>query len=162
MFKSINFTQVRCTKCGEKTKIHPGKEFKGLNCTCKTEKSKQFSEIVEYKNKEGKVVELLGQFKNKDLEVKYVDGSQSYRIPKATFEDEFFLALPDDESTDESTDESEPKPLTKESLKGKTKEQVRAEFKDAELRALGKELKIKAYHNVRINKLIIQLVDKCK
>ena len=74
-FMSMNYTRVVCNKCGSETTIEPGRSFKELNCTCNTEVADQLKEIKEYIKEDGTVVEVIGEFKNGDLEIKYPSGS---------------------------------------------------------------------------------------
>jgi hypothetical protein len=53
-----------------------------------TEVSKPLQLIETFINRRG-TVELLGVFKNGDVEVKYTDGTLCYRIPKDTFVKKF-------------------------------------------------------------------------
>lgn len=85
-FVSINYTRLVCQDCQEVTVIEPNRAFTKLNCSCSTEKSKQYSNIELFITLDGAEVELLGEFSNGDKEVKAINGTLSYRIPKSTFE----------------------------------------------------------------------------
>lgn len=87
-FSSINYTRIVCKKCGEVTTIEPGRVFRHLNCKCNTEISTPFQEITIW-TKGDDEIELIGEFANGDYEIKYVDGSLSYRIPIGAFYAEY-------------------------------------------------------------------------
>ena len=88
MFKSENFTRIVCDTCKAETIVMPGMAFNGLNCKCNTEISIPFTKIEEYTNGDKKV-ELLGTFSNGDVEIKYTDGTLSYRLGEASFKKQF-------------------------------------------------------------------------
>lgn len=148
-FVSMNFTVIECKECGEKTTIEPGREFKQLNCKCNTEVSKQLKEIKVATNRnDGAEVEVIGEFKNGDLEIKRVDSNLSYRITLADFDTHFTYA--DNDS------------LTLESLVDKSAEEIKAAYTVAELRTLARDLKIRGASQMNEDNLVNSLLEKCK
>lgn len=146
-FVSMNFTVIECKECGEKTTIEPGREFKQLNCKCNTELSKQLKEIKVATNKgDGTEVEVIGEFKNGDLEIKRVDSNLSYRISSADFDTHFTL------------NDS----LTLESLVDKSAEEIKATYTVDELRTLARDLKIRGASQMNEDNLLNSLLEKCK
>jgi hypothetical protein len=146
-FISINYTRVVCQACGVDTIIEPGREFKELNCKCNTEVSKQFSKIEVYTDGNS-LLELLGEFKNGDVEVKHEDGTLSYRMPKKTFET--FTLKGNENATPTPND-------TKESTL-----QLKAQYTVEELKEMAKEKGIKGYGNMREGTLIEKLFPKAE
>ena len=148
-FVSMNFTVIECKECGEKTTIEPGREFKQLNCKCNTEVSKQLKEIKVATNKgDGTEVEVIGEFKNGDLEIKRVDSNLSYRITLDDFDTHFTYG--DNDS------------LTLESLVDKSAEEIKATYTADELRTLARELKIRGASQMNEDNLVNSLLEKCK
>ena len=148
-FVSMNFTVIECKECGEKTTIEPGREFKQLNCKCNTEASKQLKEIKVATNKgDGTEVEVIGEFKNGDLEIKRVDSNLSYRITLADFDTHFTYA--DNDS------------LTLESLVDKSAEEIKATYTVDQLRGLARDLKIRGASQMNEDNLVNSLLEKCK
>ena len=146
-FVSMNFTVIECKECGEKTTIEPGREFKQLNCKCNTEVSKQLKEIKVATNKgDGTEVEVIGEFKNGDLEIKRVDSNLSYRITLDDFDTHFTF------------NES----LTLESLVNKSAEEIKATYTVDELRTLARDLKIRGASQMNEDNLVNSLLEKCK
>lgn len=146
-FVSMNFTVIECKECGEKTTIEPGREFKQLNCKCNTEVSKQLKEIKVATNKgDGTEVEVIGKFKNGDLEIKRVDSNLSYRITLDDFDTHF----------------EEKGLLTLESLVDKTAEDIKAAYTVDELRTLARDLKIRGASQMNEDNLVNSLLEKCK
>ena len=146
-FVSMNFTVIECKECGEKTTIEPGREFKQLNCKCNTEVSKQLKEIKVATNKgDGTEVEVIGEFKNGDLEIKRVDSNLSYRITLDDFDTHFTF------------NES----LTLESLVDKSAEEIKATYAVDELRTLARDLKIRGASQMNEDNLVNSLLEKCK
>ena len=149
-FVSINYTRIVCNKCGAETTIEPGRVFKELNCKCKTETAEQVKEIKEYTKEDGTVVELIGVFKNGDVEIKYPDGSMSYRMSKGDFDAQFKETEMDNEEVTLSLDD----------LVGKTNEEIAAEFTVDALKVLARSLKIRGASQMNEEKLIEKLVEK--
>ena len=148
-FVSMNFTVIECKECGEKTTIEPGREFKQLNCKCNTEVCKQLKEIKVATNKgDGTEVEVIGEFKNGDLEIKRVDSNLSYRITLSDFDTHFTYA--DNDS------------LTLESLVDKSAEEIKATYTVDELRTLARDLKIRGASQMNEDNLVNSLLEKCK
>ena len=148
-FVSMNFTVIECKECGEKTTIEPGREFKQLNCKCNTEVSKQLKEIKVATNKgDGTEVEVIGEFKNGDLEIKRVDSNLSYRITLDDFDTHFTYG--DNDS------------LTLESLVDKSAEEIKATYTVDELRTLARDLKIRGASQMNEDNLVNSLLEKCK
>ena len=146
-FVSMNFTVIECKECGEKTTIEPGREFKQLNCKCNTEVSKQLKEIkVATNNGDGTEVEVIGEFKNGDLEIKRVDSNLSYRITLDDFDTHFTF------------NDS----LTLESLVDKSAEEIKATYTVDELRTLARDLKIRGASQMNEDNLVNSLLEKCK
>ena len=146
-FVSMNFTVIECKECGEKTTIEPGREFKQLNCKCNTEVSKQLKEIKVATNKgDGTEVEVIGEFKNGDLEIKRVDSNLSYRITLDDFDTHFTF------------NDS----LTLESLVDKSAEEIKATYTADELRTLARDLKIRGASQMNEDNLVNSLLEKCK
>lgn len=146
-FTSMNFTVIECKECGEKTTIEPGREFKQLNCKCNTEVSKQLKEIKVATNKgDGTEVEVIGEFKNGDLEIKRVDSNLSYRITLDDFDTHFTF------------NDS----LTLESLVDKSAEEIKATYAVDELRTLARDLKIRGASQMNEDNLVNSLLEKCK
>ena len=146
-FVSMNFTVIECKECGEKTTIEPGREFKQLNCKCNTEVSKQLKEIKVATNKgDGTEVEVIGEFKNGDLEIKRVDSNLSYRITLDDFDTHFTF------------NDS----LTLESLVDKSAEEIKATYAVDELRTLARDLKIRGASQMNEDNLVNSLLEKCK
>ena len=146
-FVSMNFTVIECKECGEKTTIEPGREFKQLNCKCNTEVSKQLKEIKVATNKgDGTEVEVIGKFKNGDLEIKRVDSNLSYRITLDDFDTHFTF------------NDS----LTLESLVDKTAEEIKAAYTVDQLRGLARDLKIRGASQMNGDNLVNSLLEKCK
>lgn len=146
-FISMNFTVIECKECGEKTTIEPGREFKQLNCKCNTELSKQLKEIKVATNKgDGTEVEVIGEFKNGDLEIKRVDSNLSYRITLDDFDTHFTF------------NDS----LTLESLVDKSAEEIKATYTVDELRTLARDLKIRGASQMNADNLVNSLLEKCK
>ena len=146
-FISMNFTVIECKECGEKTTIEPGREFKQLNCKCNTEVSKQLKEIKVATNKgDGTEVEVIGEFKNGDLEIKRVDSNLSYRITLDDFDTHFTF------------NDS----LTLESLVDKSAEEIKATYTVDELRTLARDLKIRGASQMNEDNLVNSLLEKCK
>ena len=146
-FTSMNFTVIECKECGEKTTIEPGREFKQLNCKCNTEVSKQLKEIKVATNKgDGTEVEVIGEFKNGDLEIKRVDSNLSYRITLDDFDTHFTF------------NDS----LTLESLVDKSAEEIKATYTVDELRTLARDLKIRGASQMNEDNLLNSLLEKCK
>lgn len=143
----MNFTMVQCMTCLERTVIEPGKAFKELNCVCKTEVAKPLREIKEYYGNET-TIELIGEFKNGDYEIKNVDGSLSYRISKQNFKKQFKRV------TNVETTANTPLPDVSE--EGDPIDNISTE----ELRAIAKEKKIKGYSNMKRENLIKRLNDE--
>lgn len=149
-FMSMNYTRIVCNKCGAETTIEPGRVFKQLECKCKTETAEQVKEIKEYTKEDGTVVELIGVFKNGDVEIKYPDGSMSYRMSKGDFDAQF---KEDEEDTEEVT-------LSLDDLVGKTNEEIAAEFTVDALKVLARAQKIRGASQMNEEKLIEKLVEK--
>lgn len=149
-FMSMNYTRIVCNKCGAETTIEPGRVFKQLECKCKTETAEQVKEIKEYTKEDGTVVELIGVFKNGDVEIKYPDGSMSYRMSKGDFDAQF---TEDEEDTEEVT-------LSLDDLVGKTNEEIAAEFTVDALKVLARAQKIRGASQMNEEKLIEKLVEK--
>lgn len=146
-FVSMNFTVIECKECGEKTTIEPGREFKQLNCKCNTEVSKQLKEIKVATNKgDDTEVEVIGEFKNGDLEIKRVDSNLSYRITLDDFDTHFTF------------NDS----LTLESLVDKSAEEIKATYTVDELRTLARDLKIRGASQMNEDNLVNSLLEKCK
>lgn len=146
-FVSMNFTVIECKECGEKTTIEPGREFKQLNCKCNTEVSKQLKEIKVATNKgDSTEVEVIGEFKNGDLEIKRVDSNLSYRITLDDFDTHFTF------------NDS----LTLESLVDKSAEEIKATYTVDELRTLARDLKIRGASQMNEDNLVNSLLEKCK
>ena len=146
-FVSMNFTVIECKECGEKTTIEPGREFKQLNCKCNTEVSKQLKEIKVATNKgDGTEVEVIGEFKNGDLEIKRVDSNLSYRITLDDFDTHFTFNGS----------------LTLESLVDKSAEEIKATYTVDELRTLARDLKIRGASQMNEDNLVNSLLEKCK
>ena len=146
-FVSMNFTVIECKECGEKTTIEPGREFKQLDCKCNTELSKQLKEIKVATNKgDGTEVEVIGEFKNGDLEIKRVDSNLSYRITLDDFDTHFTF------------NDS----LTLESLVDKSAEEIKAAYTVDELRTLARDLKIRGASQMNEDNLVNSLLEKCK
>lgn len=158
-FVSMNFTVIECKECGEKTTIEPGREFKQLNCKCNTEVSKQLKEIKVATNKgDGTEVEVIGEFKNGDLEIKRVDSNLSYRITLADF-DTHFEYVEEQEGQDLKPTLI---PLTLESLVDKSAEDIKAAYTVDELRTLARDLKIRGASQMNEDNLVNSLLEKCK
>ena len=147
---SMNYTRIVCNKCGAETTIEPGRVFKQLECKCKTETAEQVKEIKEYTKEDGIVVELIGVFKNGDVEIKYPDGSMSYRMSKGDFDAQFTEAEMDNEEVTLSLDD----------LAGKTNEEIAAEFTVDALKVLARAQKIRGASQMNEDKLIEKLVEK--
>lgn len=168
MFKSMNFTQITCEKCGVMTQIEPGIAFKGLDCVCDVEGSKQYKEIKVFTDGEN-TVEALGVFKNGDIEVKHVDGTLSYRVPATTFANQY-NEVQEDENTADNTqmadvsEESDPSKVTLslEDLKGKTPEEIKDGYNMDELRVLAKAVKIRGASQMNEDKLVGKLLTKAE
>ena len=149
-FVSMNFTVIECKECGEKTTIEPGREFKQLNCKCNTEVSKQLKEIKVATNKgDDTEVEVIGEFKNGDLEIKRVDSNLSYRITLDDFDTHFEYV-------------EEQGSLTLENLVDKTAEEIKATYTVDELRTLARDLKIRGASQMNEDNLVNSLLEKCK
>lgn len=149
-FVSMNFTVIECKECGEKTTIEPGREFKQLNCKCNTEVSKQLKEIKVATNKgDGTEVEVIGEFKNGDLEIKRVDSNLSYRITLGDFDTHFEYV-------------EEQGLLTLENLVDKTAEEIKAAYTVDQLRVLARDLKIRGASQMNEDNLVNSLLEKCK
>lgn len=149
-FTSMNFTVIECKECGEKTTIEPGREFKQLDCKCNTEVSKQLKEIKVATNKgDGTEVEVIGEFKNGDLEIKRVDSNLSYRITLADFDTHFEYV-------------EEQGSLTLENLVDKTAEEIKAAYTVDQLRGLARDLKIRGASQMNEDNLLNSLLEKCK
>lgn len=168
-FKSINYSRVVCEGCGSETSIEPGIGFSELNCTCNSEESKQYKEIKVFTDGDSNV-ELLGIFKNGDVEVKHTDGTLSYRVPKDTFEDNFEEVTEDEDTTDNTplastSEESDPSnkqevTLSLDALVGKTAEEIKDEFNMDELRVLARASKIRGASQMNEDKLVEKLLQK--
>lgn len=152
-FMSINYTRIVCNKCGAETTIEPGRVFKELNCKCKTETAEQVKEIKEYTKEDGTVVELIGVFKNGDVEIKYPDGSMSYRMSKGDFDAQFTEIKEAEMDNEEVT-------LSLDDLVGKTNEEIAAEFTVDALKVLARAQKIRGASQMNEDKLIEKLVEK--
>ena len=149
-FVSMNFTVIECKECGEKTTIEPGREFKQLDCKCNTELSKQLKEIKVATNKgDGTEVEVIGEFKNGDLEIKRVDSNLSYRITLADFDTHFEYV-------------EEQGLLTLENLVDKTAEEIKAAYTVDQLRGLARDLKIRGASQMNEDNLVNSLLEKCE
>lgn len=149
-FTSMNFTVIECKECGEKTTIEPGREFKQLDCKCNTEVSKQLKEIKVATNKgDGTEVEVIGEFKNGDLEIKRVDSNLSYRITLADFDTHFEYV-------------EEQGLLTLENLVDKTAEEIKAAYTVDQRRGLARDLKIRGASQMNEDNLVNSLLEKCK
>lgn len=153
-FKSINYSRVVCEGCGSETSIEPGILFKDLNCTCNSEESKACKEIKVFTDGESNV-ELLGIFKNGDVEVKHTDGTLSYRVPKDTFENNFNEVTEDEDTTDNT-----PLASTLDALVGKTAEEIKDDFNMDELRVLARASKIRGASQMNEDKLVEKLLEK--
>ena len=152
-FVSMNFTVIECKECGEKTTIEPGREFKQLNCKCNTEVSKQLKEIKVATNKgDGTEVEVIGEFKNGDLEIKRVDSNLSYRITLADFDTHFEYV----------EEQGSPTQTLEEILGSKTAEEIKASYTVDELRGLARDLKIRGASQMNEDNLVNSLLEKCK
>lgn len=149
-FVSMNYTRIVCNKCGAETTIEPGRVFKQLECKCKTETAEQVKEIKEYTKEDGTVVEIIGIFKNGDVEIKYPDGSMSYRMSKGDFDAQFKEAEMDNEEVTLSLDD----------LVGKTNEEIAAEFTVDALKVLARAQKIRGASQMNEEKLVEKLVEK--
>lgn len=110
-FKSINYSRVVCEGCGKDTTIEPGTEFKGLNCSCgqvpdpklDIEISTPVQEELDYSKSQ--TVTVIGMFKNGDYEViNSNDATDSWRVPKDTFESTYFEVLVDNSGFDPEAD----------------------------------------------------------
>ena len=168
-FLSINYSRVVCTECDAVTMILPGEEFSGLNCTCNVEKAKQFKDIKTYTNGELQV-ELMGEFKNGDVEVKYTDGSLSYRIARETFDSEYEEVNVNkniDVKTTESNvpqkgDVKTPVDLSLTDLKDKTVQEIKKEYFMEELRTLARACGMRGVSQTNEDKLIEKLIKKAE
>ena len=154
-FVSINYTRVVCNKCGSETTIEPGRVFKELNCKCKTETAKQLKEIKEYSKEDGTVIEVVGEFSNGDLEIKYPDGSLSYRISANDFTAQFKEI--EDEEVKTNTDAVT---LSINDLTGKTVDEIKDEFTVDTLRVLARSQKIRGAAQMNEDKLVEKLLEK--
>lgn len=159
-FESINYTRVVCKECKEETIIEPGRLFKSLNCKCVHEISEPFLEIDEYINKDGKLVELIGQFENGDYEIKYPNGNLDYRIPKKDFDRDFMRNVDLDKLGTNEVDI--PTPLTIDDLKDKTIDEIKDEYLVDELKVLARSLKIRGSSQMNETKLVERLIEKVK
>ena len=171
MFRSMNFTQITCTKCGAMTQIEPGRHFKGLNCKCNVEESEAYKEIKVFSD--GNVeVEALGVFKNGDIEVRYTDGTMSYRVPAKTFakdfeevQDETAEKTEDNQketSVSEEVDPSNTVTLSLNDLKGMTPDEIKDAYNMDELRVLAKASKIRGATQMNEDKLVGKLLAKAE
>lgn len=148
-FVSMNYTRVTCGGCGEVTTIEPGREFKQLECSCNTEVSKQFKEIkVAYHKQDGSIIEVIGQFKNGDLEIKREDSNLSYRITQEDFDNHFNYEAKKD--------------LTIEDIIGKINDEIKAAYTVEELRLLARSLKIRGASQMNEDNLVSSLVEHAK
>lgn len=146
-FTSINYTRITCTKCGAATAVEPGTLFDGLNCECNKEIATPEKEIKVYTNTQGDKYELLGRFKDGDVELKSVDGSLTYRVRKQVFDDEY-------------KPYSKKVALTLADLQGKTEDEIREEYTVEELRYLARAHKLRGYSQMNEQKLIGQLIER--
>lgn len=173
-FVSINYTRVTCKDCGAATVIEPGRIITGLNCNCEDETqelSDQYKEIKVFTDGEN-TVEALGVFKNGDIEVKHVDGTQSYRVPATTFAKQYNevqdeITEEDEANTKETgvSEESDPSntvTLSLEDLKGKTADEVKEAYNMDELRVLAKASKIRGASQMNEDKLVGKLLAKAE
>lgn len=167
-FKSMNYTRVVCEECGIETTIEPGIIFEGLNCNCNVEESKQYKEIKVFTDGEN-TVEALGVFKNGDIEVKPVDGTLSYRVPAATFANQYNEVQnenttnnPSLADTSEESDPSNTVTLSLGALKGKTAAEIKDEYNMDELRVLAKASKIRGATQMNEDKLAGKLLAKAE
>jgi len=160
-FMSMNYTRVVCNKCGSETTIEPGRCFKELNCTCNTEVAKQLKEIKEYIKEDGTVVEVIGEFKNGDLEIKYPDGSLSYRMSFNDFNTQF-AEVNTDETTEETEDNKQEVTLSLDTLQGMTADEIKDAYNMDELRVLAKTCKIRGASQMTEDKLAGKLLAKAE
>ncbi len=173
-FVSINYTRVTCKDCGAATVIEPGKIIEGLNCKCEDESqesAEQYTEIKLFTDGEN-TVEALGVFKNGDIEVKYVDGTQSYRVPAKTFAEQYnevqdeiteeTEANTEETSVSEESDPSNTVTLSLDDLKGKTADEVKDGYNMDELRVLAKAVKIRGASQMNEDKLVGKLLAKAE
>ena len=166
-FMSINYSRVVCNKCGSETTIEPGVPFKELNCTCNTENiMKEFVEITQFVKEDGIVVDLIGEFANGDVEIKYPDGSLSYRMSFNDFNTQF-AEVNTDETTEETEDnkqEQESKTpfvtLSLDTLQGMTADEIKDAYNMDELRVLAKASKIRGASQMNEDKLVGKLLTK--
>ena len=149
-FESINYSRVICKECREVTIIEPGREFKKLNCNCVNELSTPFQEIHEYVKEDGTTVELVGEFKNGDYEIKYPNGNLEYRISKIAFDKEFKKNIKVDDNVY----------LTLDDLREKSIDEIKEEFLLDELRILARNLKIRGASQMNEIKLVERLLEK--
>lgn len=163
-FMSINYTRVVCNKCGAETTIEPGRVFKELNCKCKNEVAEQLNEIKEYTKEDGTVVELIGVFKNGDVEIKYPDGSMSYRMSKGDFDAQFndITANTQMDDVSEEVDPSNTITLSLDVITDKTADEIKEEFTVEELKVLARSLKIRGASQMNEDKLIEKLLEKAE
>lgn len=155
-FVSINYTRIVCNKCGAETTVEPGRVFKELNCKCKTEVAEQLKEIKEYSKEDGTVIEVVGKFKNGDLEIKYPDGSLSYRISANDFNAQF-TEVQDEKDTETKTEEVT---LSLEMLEGKTADEIKDEYTVDALKVLARTLKIRGASQMNEDNLVGKLLEK--
>ena len=154
-FVSMNYTRIVCNKCKAETVIEPGRVFKDLECKCKNEVAEQLKEIKEYTKEDGTVVELIGVFKNGDVEIKYPDGSLSYRLTAKQFKTQFTEVQ--DEEVKTNTDEVT---LSINDLAGKSADEIKEEFTVDALRVLARSQKIRGASQMNEDKLVEKLLEK--
>ena len=191
-FNSINYSRVVCEGCGSETTIEPGRGFSGLNCDCKdeapqgldTELSTPVQEELDYTKTQ--TVTVIGTFENGDYEVcNGNDLSDTWRVPKDTFEATYELTKPLDEVQDneapETTADNEDDSLSKGGdplsevehdgstytitlgdLTGLTVDEIKDKFNMDELRVLAKALKVRGASNMGEEKLIGKLLAKAE
>jgi hypothetical protein len=153
-------------------------EFSGLNCNCVKEDkelSEQFKNILVYTDGE-KEIELLGEFKNGDVEVKYTDRPLSYRMARETFDSiyeevepvylikENALSLQEMESL-KTNGAIVPLPsitLSLENLKLMTVQEIKDTFNMNELRTLAKACGMRRVAQTNETKLVEKLLKKAE
>jgi len=136
-FKSINYSRVVCEDCNAETIIEPGREFSGLNCTCNIEKALPLNDSLTYTTDGENRIEAIGMFKNGDVEVKYIDGALSYRVPGETFKNDYSILAKD---INDKTETKEATPYQTMNIKS--------------LRKVAKEREIKGYSNMNKETLL--------
>lgn len=165
-FKTINYTRFTCVECQRETVIEPSAIFDGkFNCDCKREVKLDDTEISEPVKEEidyvkTQTVTVIGVFLGGDYEVcNSNDLSDTWRVPKKTFEDTYKML---EDTVNYSSAPELCLKLSLLDLKGMTPEDIKAKYNMDELRALGKAVALRSYHNLNEDKLVARLLKKAE